>query len=66
MRYIPRENCIKSENSKVIKRALRRNVRTYAEVEFEQGDMVYYKRLKMKRWQGPATVPGKYTNFILI
>ena len=61
-----RENFIKSESSERIKRALRHNVRTYAEVEFSPGEKVYYKRRADKGWKGPAKVLGKETNFVLI
>ena len=64
--HAARENFIKSENSDKIKKALRHNVRTYAEVHFSPGDKVFYKRRKDKRWQGPAKVLGKETNFVLI
>ena len=61
-----RESFIKNENSDKIKKALRHNIRTYAEVNYSPGDKVFYKRRKDKKWQGPAKVLGKETNFVLI
>ena len=61
-----RENFIKTEASDRIKKALKHNVRTYSEVDFQPGDKVYYKRRKTKGWRGPAKVLGKETNFVLI
>ena len=64
--HASRKNFIKAENSQLIKRALKQNVRTYSEVQYNQGDKVYYKRRLDKRWKGPATVLGKHSNFVLI
>ena len=61
-----RENFVKSESSDRIRRALKYNVRTYAEIDFQPGEKVYYKRRKTKGWKGPAKVLGKETNFVLI
>ena len=61
-----RENFIKSEASERIRKALKHNVRTYSEVDFQPGDKVYYKRRKTKGWKGPAKVLGKESNFVLI
>ena len=61
-----RENFIKSEASERIRKALKHNVRTYSEVDFQSGDKVYYKRRKTKGWKGPAKVLGKESNFVLI
>ena len=61
-----RENFVNSESSDRIRRALRYNVRTYLEVDFQPGQRVYYKCRKDKGWRGPAKVLGKETNFILI
>jgi hypothetical protein len=61
-----RENFIKTESSDRIRRALKYNIRTYSEVDFQAGEKVYYKRRKDKGWRGPAKVLGKETNFVLI
>ena len=61
-----RESYIKAESSERIKRALRHNVRTYSEVDFQPGEKVFYKRRQTKEWRGPAKVLGKESNFVLI
>ena len=61
-----RENFIKAEASEKIKRALSKKLRTYSEVNFESGDMVYYKRRMQKGWKGPGRVLGKEGNFVLL
>ena len=48
-----RKNYIMAESSDRIKRALRKNVRSYTEVEFVAGEKVYYKRKARKGWSGP-------------
>ena len=54
-----RENFVKSESSDRIRRALRYNVHTYSEVDFQPGERVYYKRRKDKGWRGPAKCLGR-------
>lgn len=61
-----RKNYIIAESSDRIKRAMRKNVRTYTEVEFVPGEKVYYKRKARKGWSGPAKVLGKESNFVLV
>ena len=61
-----RENFIKSEASERIRRALRHNVRTYAEEIFNPGEKVYFRCRNDKWWRGPAKVLGKESNFVLI
>ena len=61
-----RQQYITAESSERFKRALRRNVRTCAEVDFNIGEKVYYKRKSKKGWSGPGKVIGKETNFVLI
>ena len=56
-----RENFVKAESSERIRRALKHNVRTYAGIDFQPGEKVYYKRQKTKAWKGPAKVLGKET-----
>ena len=47
-----RKNFIQAESSERIRRALRHNVRTYADESFNNGDRVYYKRRKRSGWSG--------------
>ena len=61
-----RENFVKSESSERIKKALRHNVRTYCEVQFDAGEKVYYRCRNDKGWRGPGKVLGKESNFVLI
>ena len=61
-----RKNYIMAESSDRIKRALRKNVRSYTEVEFVAGEKVYYKRKARKGWSGPGKVIGKEGNFVLV
>ena len=51
-----RENFLKSESSDRIWRALRHNIRTSCESNFQNGDQVYFKRDDSRRWHGPAKV----------
>ena len=52
-------------SSERIRRALRHNVRTYADESFNNGDRVYYKQRKRSGWSGPATVLGQDDQFVL-
>ena len=61
-----RENFIRAEASDRIKRALKHNVRTYAEVDFAQGEKVFYRKRNDKHWRGPGRVLGKEGNFVMI
>ena len=54
-----RENFVKSESSDRIRRALRYNVHTCLEVDFQPGERVYYKCRKDKGWRGPAKCLGR-------
>ena len=47
-----RKNFIKTESSERIKRALRHNVRTHCEENYQNGDKVFYKRRAVKGWKG--------------
>ena len=60
------ENFVESESSDRTRKALKYNVHTYLEVDFQPGERVYYTRRKDKGWRGPAKVLGKETNFVLI
>ena len=61
-----RQNFLKADCSKRIKKALNSNVRTFSEVNYEPGEQVYYKRRKAKGWCGPAKVILKDGNFVTI
>ena len=54
-----REAFVKTESDERIRRALRHNVRTYADVRYSTGDKVYYRRKNFKGWKGPAVVLGQ-------
>ena len=57
---------IESESSERIRRALRHNIRTYANETYQSGDMVYYRRKGYKGWKGPGKVIGKDGQTVLI
>ena len=54
-----RKAYIEAESSNKIKKALSHNIRTSCEVQYDQGDKVFFKRNDSKRWYGPGTVIGK-------
>jgi hypothetical protein len=60
------EAFIQSERSERIRRALHSNTRTYSDVAFLNGDVVYYKRKNSRKWKGPATVLGKDGQQVLL
>ena len=64
--YSAREAFIQSERSERIRRALNSNTRTYSDVAFLNGDVVYYKRKDSRKWKGPATVLGKDGQQVLL
>ena len=41
-----------------VRRALRHKVRSYADVNYELGQKVFYKKVGFKSWKGPANVIG--------
>ena len=55
--HAARHAYVKSESDERIRRALRHPVRT-AEVEFNQGDKVFYKRDYSNRWRGQGSIIG--------
>ena len=61
-----RKSFMEAESSKKIRRALRSNVRTYADEEFVTGDNVYYRRQNCKGWHSPAKIFGKESQCVLI
>ena len=61
-----RQAFIKSESSERISRALNHNIRTYNDVKYYNGDTVYFKRVKEKKWRGPAKVLGQDGQQVLL
>ena len=61
-----REEFMKVERSVRLKRALKCKVPSYSDDALVQGDVVYYKRLKGKEFQGPGTVVGMIDKNIII
>ena len=61
-----RTNYIAAESSDKIKKALRHKVRSYADVAYEKGDKVYYRRKNYKGWKGPAVVLGQDGQLVLV
>ena len=57
---------ISSENSEYIRRALSHNIRGSADVKYDTGDSVYYKRIDGKEWHGPAKVLGQDGQQVLV
>ena len=57
---------IEAESNYKLRRDLKaKNIET-TEIEYEIGDMVYYKRKSSDKWKGPETVIGKENKQILI
>ena len=61
-----RESYIQAESSECIRRALRHNVRTYADERYCNNDKVYYRRKNFKGWKGPGVVLGQDRQYILV
>lgn len=61
-----KENFLKADASKRIRKALNSKVRTYSEVHYEPGEKVYFKRKKKSGWCGPGKVLGKDRNIVLV
>ena len=55
----------KLSQAKHIRRALRHNVRTYADERYCNGDKVYYRRKNFKGWKGPGVVLGQDGQYVL-
>ena len=64
--HAARKSFIEVESSEKIQRALRSNVRTYADKGFVTGDTVYYWRQNCKGWRGLTKVLGKEGQCVLI
>ena len=54
-----RQAFINQESCEKLRRALNRQTRTYSDFQFQNGDLVYYKRLNRSEWHGPAKVLGR-------
>ena len=54
-----RQAFIAQESCEKLRRALRKQTRTYFDTVYHNGDSVYYKREKSSAWHGPAKVLGK-------
>ena len=57
-RHAARRKWVEAESSEKIRRALRSKVRTYADVKYEQGEKVFYRKKDSVDWKGPATIIG--------
>ena len=54
-----RQAFITQESCEKLRRALTKKTRTYSNVVYNNGDIVYYKRDKNIDWHGPAKVLGR-------
>ena len=61
-----RHQYIKSESSDKLRRALRHQKRTYSDIKYTTGDLVYYKREGANQWRGPGTVIGQDGQQVLV
>ena len=64
--HFARQNYMKSESSSKIKQALKHQVRTFSDVIYNTGDIIYYKRKDNSSWSGPASVIGKDGQQVLV
>ena len=60
------ESYIQAESSERLRRALRHNVRTYADGRYCNGDKVCYRRKNFKGWKGLGVVLGQDGQYVLI
>ena len=61
-----RQDFIKSESAEKLRRALRHQTRTYSDVKYFTGDIVYYKRDSSNEWKGPRIVIGQDCQQVLV
>ena len=54
------------ESSEKIRRALRAQTRTHANIKYLAGEDVFYKRQDERRWRGPGRVIGQDGSKVLI
>ena len=64
--HAARQAFIKSESAEKLRRALCHQTRTYSDVKYFTGDIVYYKRNNSNEWRGPGTVIGQEGQQVLI
>ena len=64
--HVARQKYMEAESSEKIRKALRSKVRTYADVSYEAGEQVYYRRKNTSGWKGPATVLGKDGTVVML
>ena len=61
-----RRNYIENESSNKIRKALKSQTRSYADINYMTGDRVYFKRPNSNCWKGPGTVIGRDGQQILV
>ena len=61
-----RKSFIESETSNRLKRAVSHNIRPHQNLQFQVGDLVYFKRADSKKWKGPGRVLGLDSVNVLI
>ena len=64
--HTARQKYVQAESSEKIRKALRSKVRNYADVNYETGEQVYYRRRKYKGWKGPARVLGQDGKIVML
>ena len=57
--HAARKAFMEAESSDLLRRALKTKNREITGIEYEIGDMVYYKRKSSDKWKGPVMVIGK-------
>ena len=57
---------IKEESSDRLRRAIKHQTRTYSDIRYNTGDLVYYKRANNNEWKGPGTVIGQDGQHVLV
>ena len=57
---------VRAESSKKIRRALNKNYRSHEDINFINGDSVYFRRNKFSKWQGPASIIGQDDNSVIV
>ena len=47
---------MKAESSEKLKKAIKHNIRTHADIVYKQGDIMFYNRANNRAWKGPGTM----------